>query len=174
MYEQVLGVSPGASDEDIKKAYKRLAMVHHPDRGGDAEQFKKVSEAYEFLSDPAKRRPPGFDADPPKTYQFGIRVSLDEAWLGTTKTFKITRMVSCRTCNGHGVFKREFRMGPFVQQIHHPCPRCQGRGDLGKMEEVRESRRFQRRATGGRFSLERAPPARKRADKQLTCRSPSC
>ncbi len=62
MYE-VLGVPRDATDEDIKRAYKKLAMQHHPDKGGDAEQFQKISQAYETLSDPEKRRqldiPPG-------------------------------------------------------------------------------------------------------------------
>lgn len=55
MYE-VLGVSKEASTDEIKKAYKKLAMKHHPDRGGDPEKFKEISNAYEILSDPDKRR----------------------------------------------------------------------------------------------------------------------
>ena len=52
---QTLGVARDASDEQIKRAFRRLAMHHHPDRGGDAEQFKKVEEAYRVLSDPRSR-----------------------------------------------------------------------------------------------------------------------
>lgn len=54
-YYEVLGVATDASAPDIKKAYRRLASQHHPDRGGDAEKFKAVQEAYDTLSDPAKR-----------------------------------------------------------------------------------------------------------------------
>lgn len=48
----LLGVTAEATPEDIKKAYRRAANVHHPDKGGDAEKFKEVKEAYEFLSNP--------------------------------------------------------------------------------------------------------------------------
>ena len=56
---QVLGVSRDASDEDIKRTYRRLARELHPDvnRDPDAERrFKEITAAYQTLSDPARRR----------------------------------------------------------------------------------------------------------------------
>ena len=55
-YYSILGVQRNASSEEIRKAYKKKAMQHHPDRGGDANAFQRVQEAYETLSDPIKRQ----------------------------------------------------------------------------------------------------------------------
>ena len=52
---QTLGVSEGASPDEIKKAYRSLANKHHPDKGGDQAKFKDISVAYENLSDPQKK-----------------------------------------------------------------------------------------------------------------------
>src|SRR5436853_6215096 len=58
-YYEVLGVARDASEEDIKKAYRKLARQHHPDRNpGDKQaegRFKEVQEAYDVLSDKTKR-----------------------------------------------------------------------------------------------------------------------
>ena len=55
-YYQTLGIDNTANNEDIKRAYRKMAMRHHPDRGGDQTEFQKIQEAYSVLSDPAKRQ----------------------------------------------------------------------------------------------------------------------
>ena len=56
-YYKILGVEKNASPDDIKKAFKKAAMQHHPDRpGGDEAKFKEVNEAYQVLSDTEKRQ----------------------------------------------------------------------------------------------------------------------
>ncbi len=54
-YYESLGIKKGANKEEIKKAFRTLALKYHPDKGGDAEKFKEVSEAYSILSDDNKR-----------------------------------------------------------------------------------------------------------------------
>jgi curved DNA-binding protein CbpA len=59
-YYQILGVSPDATEDEIRKVYRRLALQHHPDRNpgdpGAEERFKEIAEAYGVLIDPVKRR----------------------------------------------------------------------------------------------------------------------
>lgn len=55
-YYEVLGVNKNASADEIKKAFRRAAIDHHPDRGGDEAKFKEVNEAYEVLKDNEKRK----------------------------------------------------------------------------------------------------------------------
>ncbi|MDD2753686.1 MAG: molecular chaperone DnaJ [Candidatus Portnoybacteria bacterium] len=54
-YYKILDVLKTASPDEIKRAYRRLAQQHHPDKGGDQEKFKEVNEAYQVLSDPQKK-----------------------------------------------------------------------------------------------------------------------
>lgn len=84
-YFNILGVAAGASEEEIKKAYKRLAMKHHPDRGGDQAKFQEIQEAYDVLTNPQRRgqweqerhfgqggHPGGF------TFNFGFGQNIDD------------------------------------------------------------------------------------------------
>jgi DnaJ-class molecular chaperone len=76
-YYSTLGVPKGASEAEIKQAYRKLAMKHHPDRGGDPAQFQKIQEAYETLGEPGKRQeydnpqPQGFRDHGGFHFQFG-------------------------------------------------------------------------------------------------------
>jgi len=53
---QTLGVNKDATQDDIKRAYRRLASQHHPDKGGDKERFQEIQAAYDTLNDPQRRQ----------------------------------------------------------------------------------------------------------------------
>jgi molecular chaperone DnaJ len=188
-YYKVLGVGKGASEEEIKKAYRKLAHQHHPDkRGGDEAKFKEINEAYQVLSDKAKRAqydrfgtaeqfsgfgggsaPPwgfgnfeGFsqadmgDLDDVfsmffeglgfkskrKTYQrgsdleIGVEITLEEAFHGVKKEFRLKTLVACEKCKGRG---------SEANVAIKTCAACNGRGEVreqrktffGQFEQVR-------------------------------------
>lgn len=54
-YYKILGIEENSPQEEIKKAYRGLAIKHHPDKGGDESMFKEINEAYENIGDPQKR-----------------------------------------------------------------------------------------------------------------------
>jgi len=141
-YYSVLGVSESATPEEIKKAYKKLAIQHHPDKGGDEETFKKISEAYDTLGDSQKKQQydmqknnpfgggDGFDPfsmfgnmfnnmanaqrkNPDKIVDLKIGVFL--AYNGGRKTVNYMRKDKCDVCYGTGGDKET-------------CKPCQGQG----------------------------------------------
>lgn len=125
-YHKTLGISPGASPDDIKRAYRKLALKHHPDKGGDEEQFKKITEAYEYLSGKRNGRldyderpfdfPEGFQhfmygfgprqqPRPPSTdAEVGLQFSLniEQIRQGKTHNFQYTKSEDCVDCKGVG------------------------------------------------------------------------
>jgi curved DNA-binding protein len=66
---QTLGVAKTATPDEIKKAYRKLASQHHPDKGGDTAKFQEIQTAYDTLSDPTKRQ--GYDNPRPQFQDFG-------------------------------------------------------------------------------------------------------
>lgn len=131
-YYSVLGINKGASESEIKKAYRKLAKEKHPDVGGNEEEFKQISEAYEVLSDPNKKsnydryghngpRIGGNDMnDIFSRFGFGfnrsnrsrnrkgqdlrlnINVTLEDIFNGGIKKIKYIRQSACNGCNSVG------------------------------------------------------------------------
>ena len=68
-YYGILGVPKTATQDDIKKAFRKMAMKHHPDRGGDQAKFKEINEAHDILSDNEKRMMVDQGIDPLNPHQ---------------------------------------------------------------------------------------------------------
>lgn len=128
-YYQILGVQKNSSQDEIKKAFRKLAVEHHPDKGGDEEKFKKINEAYGVLGDEQKKTQ--YDNQGRNPFeQFGqgfnpfqdffgnmfynqrkktvpdknidLVLSIFDCYNGTNKTITYTRKKECGGCNGSG------------------------------------------------------------------------
>jgi molecular chaperone DnaJ len=159
-YYDILGVERGASDAEIKKAYRRLAQRWHPDVNQEPEaavRFKEINEAYQVLSDPERRQrydlfgTVGSEAGPGAGFggfadifdaffnaasagtgrrarplagsdlRYDLRITFEEAILGTQKEIQFPVLARCETCGGNGA-------KPGTQPT--TCPQCQGRGEV--------------------------------------------
>ena len=123
-YYKILGVSDTTSQEEIKKAYRKLSKEHHPDKGGNGEMFKEISEAYNNIGDENKRqeydqmRNNPFGGDPFDVFNsffnrrkpvvkgrdlnMNINVSVEDIFFSEHKKIKYHREKICNPCNGSG------------------------------------------------------------------------
>jgi len=136
-YYEVLAVSRNASEQEIKSAYRKLALQYHPDRNPGnheaEEKFKEAAEAYSVLSDPQKRASFGFGdffgggrrggsrAQRGADLRYDLDMTFEEAAFGTTTKIKVPRHETCSECNGSGAQKGS---GPTA------CPTCSGYGQV--------------------------------------------
>src|SRR5574343_69411 len=148
-FYEILGVNRYASDYEIKKAYRKLAMKHHPDRNPDnpaaEEKFKEAKEAYEILSDDQKRAAydqyghafggifdeifggrGGGGGGRSNIYRgadlrYNLEITLEQAAHGTETKIRIPTMEECEVCHGSGA-------KPGTQA--KTCPTCNGSGQV--------------------------------------------
>ena len=143
-YYEVLGVDREATDDEIKKAFRKLAFKHHPDHNhedGAAERFKEVNEAYEVLSDPDKRAAydryghggaEGFFGRGFEGFDFGGFGDIFDAFFGGTAT--ATRQAPQRGADLHGRITITFEEAAFgcEKEVNilraENCSLCQGIG----------------------------------------------
>lgn len=149
-----LGVDKDDDAATIKKAYRKLAVKKHPDKGGDPAEFQEIQRAYEVLSNDTKRKIydrhglEGLEDQEQsgraarservkkgKSTEHSIKVTLEQLYAGQTKNLRISRRVidkssvkPCQTCGGTGVTVQVVQMGPFQQRAQASCRACGGAG----------------------------------------------
>jgi molecular chaperone DnaJ len=143
-FYDILGVNDTATQDEIKKAYRKKAVESHPDKGGDEETFKKISEAYDTLGDEQKRKDydikrtnpfGGFDGDPFSAFGdffsnmngtrvrrapdkvIDVQIGTIDSFLGRNIDIRFQRKTNCNSCNGQG--------GERIT-----CNTCQGTGKI--------------------------------------------
>lgn len=137
---EILGVPIGASADDVKRAYKKLASQMHPDVGGDAEQFKRITWAYNQLKDVVPPDGP-ISCD---EVSAAVELTLEEMAFGCRKRVPVrVDGMACRACSGTGC-SPDSPMGPCVQCLGtgkqtsvwgfnskvRPCNTCRGSGTV--------------------------------------------
>jgi len=147
-YYKRLGVEKTASQDEIRKAYRKLVKTKHPDKGGDEKEFQEIQQAYETLSDENKRKvydeygeegiKEGMDGNAPtdifdlftgggrknakrktKSVLQHMEVSLEDIYKGKEKYLEINRYRICKKCKGNG------SKDP---NANTKCTSCNGRG----------------------------------------------
>lgn len=136
---EILGIPRDASEDVVKKAYRKLAMKHHPDKGGDPEQFKKIQTAYDRILKGEPNEEPHFDPfsmfsqffsgqNQPAKQIHEIHVNLMTAYTGHEIKLRVSdnetcKLCKCDVCRGNGAIQ----IGPFSQM----CPKCSGKKSRG-------------------------------------------
>lgn len=152
-YHDILGLRKDATKDEIKAAYKKLAREHHPDKGGKEEDFVKIGEAYEKLTNGNAEQEINFN----HTFfnaQFHnqktrlgnsihkCNITLEDLYTGSIKRFKISRTKicigcydKCGACNGNGTVRHQIQLGPFMQIMEQRCGQCAGNGKVKSKSE---------------------------------------
>ena len=145
-YYEILGIQKDASQDDIKKAYRKLAMKHHPDKGGEEDKFKEITEAFEVLSDQQKRRhydqfgkspQPGHPGHGGFPHGFGDPFDIFESFFGhqrpQSQRYHETNNRRQDTVVDYAISIEDAFVGKVVKlRVNHKarCKTCDGKGNL--------------------------------------------
>jgi DnaJ-class molecular chaperone len=147
----VLGVETNASQDEIKKAYRKAAINNHPDKGGDAEMFKKISEAYAVLSDDEKRKMYDMTGNVDGSMGGGGMPDINELFRGMFGGMGMSGMSGMSGMFGEGFRQAadEITCPVSLQEVYHGCikkieldvmdvcTQCSGRGAVDPKDIIR-------------------------------------
>ena len=167
-YYKTLNINRSSSQDEVKKAFRNLSKQHHPDKGGDENIFKEISEAYDTLGDTNKREQYNHKLDNPfgnsgenmddifnqffrqnqqrqqvrrgNNLSIPLTISLEDVFFGKTKKLRYNRKTNCVGCGGSGGQAQS-------------CGHCSGRGTIDQTVGnafFRQVRRVQCPACSGR------------------------
>ena len=158
LYE-ILGISPSATQKEIKKAYHKQVKIKHPDKGGNEQEFQELQNAYEILSDPTKRKfydsygedalkeniKNGFSFEKNNFYDIfnkkrtiikktksifkSISVNIKEIYTGIEKKINLKLNKICSKCKGNGDEN---------PNLNTTCSNCNGEGFIKTIQERTE------------------------------------
>jgi len=143
-YYKILELTKTSTDNEIKKNYRKLALKYHPDKGGDEKKFKEITEAYNVLGDPQKRRQydnpvpqfrrvyrqPDFNSDTSNILRHLHTMNLNNNYPHHNNFhFKFHQNIkrgNCTLCSGTGTIKK-IRISPGLRiEQTITCTRCHG------------------------------------------------
>lgn len=115
---EILELKPGATEKDAKSNFRRLSLLHHPDKpSGNQEQFQKIINAYQYICDHPECLGQQKEAQFPFAY-VRIPVTVEDIYFGRKKNIAIEKSILCNACKGTGSKNGNEGL----------CPTCRGNG----------------------------------------------
>lgn len=147
----ILGVTPDINENELKSIYRKLILKHHPDKGGNSDEFNKINSAYEeiktSMGNESKTKSKSFNVMNivksfvktriPREYH-SLYLTLDEMYNGKTIVIHYTQFIPCdmcktshcKLCSGTGKILHHMELFGMKQKLHLNCDECEGEGFL--------------------------------------------
>lgn len=141
-YYDILQLPNNSSKQQIRKQYRKLALIHHPDKGGNEQKFQSIFNAYSKLTNPPEQK---ISYNKIKPQIITVPITLEDIYMGNTIQYKYSRTLLCKycdatghkykkkpicmVCNGNGVcVSIQHLFAGFSQSIPFMCTECNGSG----------------------------------------------